>query len=212
MKTKLLIIVILIAFTSCTKKPGSLTGNVFWKYNDYVGNKPDAGSDVKLYSLTNKETNFKTTSDVSGNYKIEEITPGKYFLIVQSNNTTDSPQVLVSTILNNSSSLNFLFGFDEKKYSKEINEIKSLQEAYEQTLIDNDQKYGGLENKIEKYEAIEKDINTKCMFLIAKFPTEFTSKIGIASGYNEKSIDLNVIEISEGKTTNQNKDFGITYY
>jgi hypothetical protein len=30
---------------------GTLTGNAYWKYNNYVGNKPDAGAEVTLYSL-----------------------------------------------------------------------------------------------------------------------------------------------------------------
>jgi hypothetical protein len=212
MKKRLLIIAMLIiTLTSCTKKPGILTGNVFWKYNDYVGNKPDAGSEVKLYSMINKENKYETSTDVSGNFKIEEIIPGKYFLIIQSSNTTDSPKDHLDNLLIYSEDLKNLFGFDESKYKKEIDEINQLQNTYQDVLTESDaNKFGGLSNQMDKYEKIERDIKDKTLNLISKFPPEFKEKLNLYTGY-DKSFKFTTIEIKEGKTSNENIDFGTTY-
>jgi hypothetical protein len=212
MKKRLLIIAMLIiTLTSCTKKPGILTGNVFWKYNDYVGNKPDAGSEVKLYSMINKENKYETSTDVSGNFKIEEIIPGKYFLIIQSSNTTDSPKDHLDNLLIYSEDLKNLFGFDESKYKKEIDEINQLQNTYQDVLTESDaNKFGGLSNQMDKYEKIERDIKDKTLNLISKFPQEFKEKLNLYTGY-DKSFKFTTIEIKEGKTSNENVDFGTTY-
>ena len=212
MKKRLLIIVMLIiTLTSCSKKPGVLTGNVFWKYNDYVGNKPDAGSEVKLYSMTNKENKYETSTDVSGNFKIEGIIPGEYFLIIQSSNTTDSPKDHLDNLLIYSEDLKSIFGFDKSKFKREIDEINQLQTKYQDVLTENDAtKYGGLSKQIERYEKIERDVTEKSLNLISKFPTEFKEKINLYSGY-DKSFKFIPIEIKEGKTSHENVDFGITY-
>ena len=73
----------------CFGQTGILTGNVYWKYNDYVGNKGDAGAEVLLYSdsLSNPRT---ATCDLQGNYKIDGLQPGNYLLVIKSHNTTDN--------------------------------------------------------------------------------------------------------------------------
>jgi hypothetical protein len=82
------------ACSTFSKKPpemGSLKGNVFWKYNNYVGNKPDAGASIKLYSLLDTSYLETATCDVQGNYSIDSVPTGYYLLIVASSATTESP-------------------------------------------------------------------------------------------------------------------------
>lgn len=212
MRKLLLIVSIVLVLSSCTKKPGILTGNVYQKYNNYVGNKPDAGSEVKLYSKTNKETNYETTTDVSGNFKIEDIPPGKYFLIVQSENTTDSAEDHLDNLLIYSDDIKKVFGIDIKKYKKEIDEITKLKDEYQRLLTDTSggNSYEALTRQMDAYQKVESKIKENSLSLISKFPSEFKTKLGLLTGY-DNSFSFNNIEIKEAKTANQNVDFGITY-
>ena len=211
MKKKLLIIIVLIAsLTSCTKKPGSINGNVFWKYNDYVGNKPDAGSDVKLYSIANKDSKFETTTDVSGNFKIEEIPPGKYFLIVQSKNTTDSPVNHLHNLFIYSENIKSIFGLDLNKFKKEFEEINQIENKNDNVEVKFDPDNPNATSGIDDFEKNQNEINTKSLNIISKFPSEFKTKLGFYTGY-DKSFDFNIVEIREGKSCNENVDFGTTY-
>jgi hypothetical protein len=92
------------ACSSVSKKPvemGSLKGNVYWKYNNYVGNKPDAGSTIKLYSLYDTAYQETATCDVLGNYSIDSVPAGEYILIVASKTTNESPSdALTNTYVN----------------------------------------------------------------------------------------------------------------
>lgn len=211
-KILITIIVLIVTLTSCTKKPGVLTGNVYWKYNNYVGNKPDAGSEVKLYSKTNKETKYETTTDVSGNFKIEDIPPGKYFLIIQSQNTTDSPKDHLDNLLIYSDDIKNLLGLDLKKYKKEIDEITKLQDEYQKLLSDTSDRndYEEVSRQMDAYQKVENKIKENSINLISKFPEEIKTKLRLYTGY-DKSLSFNNIEIKEAKTANQNVDFGITY-
>jgi hypothetical protein len=208
-------ILFLISFTilSCTKKPGVITGNVYWKYNNYVGNKPDSGARIKLISFdkTQKDSIFETKADVSGNYSISEIPPGKYFLIIESENTTDSPTEHLENIKFWSKDLKELFGLDLQLYSKEIAEIKKVNQQYDDVLMDSNlDKYGGISKKIELYQTLEKSAIDKSEILIDKIPNKIRYKIGLLSGYS-KSLDFQIVQINEGKSKNIITDFGTTY-
>lgn len=211
MKKIILITFLLFSIVSCTKKPGSFTGNIYWKYNDYVGNKPDSGSKIKLYSETDKEIKYETTTDVLGNFKIEDVQPGRYFIVIQSNNTTDSPHEHLKNLLIYSEFLKDIFGFDSTKYDKEISEINKLEDKYLDVIGESNQnKYGGLSKQIEIYDKIDSEIKDKSQNLISKFPEQFKRKLGLYTSY-DKSFRFLSIEITEGKTINENIDFGTTY-
>lgn len=212
MRKKIFITILITTIISCSKKPGTLVGNVYWKYNDYVGNKPDAGCEVKLYSLTENKIDFKTTTDVSGNYKIDDIVPGKYFLIIKSKNTTDSPKDHLDNLLIYSQDLKKIFGLDINKFKTEIEEVNSLENKYREALIaSSDQKsYEGISKQMEVYHNLESQIMEKSADIISKFPAEFKTTVGLYTGY-DKSFSFKVIEIKEAKTTTENVDFGLTY-
>ena len=104
----------------------TITGDVFWEYNKFVGNRADVGSKVFLYSLDslNNKKVYDTNVDLNGYFKIEKIPPGNYSLIVYSENTTDCPfdHYFVLQRLEN-----IYTGFDfREKYKKEITDIDTI--------------------------------------------------------------------------------------
>jgi len=191
---------------------GSLAGVVYWKYNNYVGNKPDIGSEITLYSRDTIRDNLKyeTNVDALGNYKIEKVLPGRYLLIVQSKNSTDCPEKHLENLIRYSSEIKQLFGFDINSYKTQLDEINKIDSIHSVIVFDKDySKYGGLSQKIAKYTSIEKEKRDKAEKLIESLPNSFTSKIGIYTGYSY-ALDISLIWIEENKTENNNTDFGIT--
>ncbi len=191
---------------------GALTGNVYWKYNDYVGNKADAGAEITMYTIDTIRGNLKyeSSADVQGNYKFEKVLPGSYFIIVCSKNATDCPLSHLRNLEIYSSTIKQLFGFNLDNYKISLNEINKLDSIFEEILLDPDvNKYGGISSKIDKYSAIEKEMREKAENLIDTFPEEFKTKIKFFTGYSN-AYDFSIIRIEEGKTKNENTDFGIT--
>lgn len=85
-------------------KTGSISGNITYKYNDFVGNKPDTGAVVFLIAsnitslpcsiamgMTNEVKDYEgvyaTEVDGSGNYILNNIPIGDYHVILISKNT-----------------------------------------------------------------------------------------------------------------------------
>ena len=85
-------------------KTGSISGNVTYKYNNYVGNKPDTGTVVFLISkkvtslpdsmgygwtwyVDDYEGVYATEVDGSGNYILNDIPVGEYYIVLISENT-----------------------------------------------------------------------------------------------------------------------------
>jgi hypothetical protein len=192
---------------------GTLTGNAYWKYNNYVGNKADAGAEIILYSLDTirGNLNFEATADVQGNYKIEKILPGSYLLIVRSKNATDCPDSHFRNLRIYRDKIKQLFGFDIEKYKTQIDEINILDSLYFNSS-DNFPSNGSLSQmtaSIAKTEAISKQITEKIEKLFEAFPDDFKSKIKLYSGYSN-AYDFSIIRIEEDKTENIVTDFGIT--
>ena len=64
----------------------SIKGNAFYKYNDYVGNKAEAGSTVYLFYADNKKKYQETKCDLAGNFAFENLDTGSYLIAVLSGN------------------------------------------------------------------------------------------------------------------------------
>jgi hypothetical protein len=64
----------------------SIKGNVFYKYNDFVGNKADAGSTVYLFYSDNNKKYQETKCDLAGNFAFENLDTGNYLIAVLSEN------------------------------------------------------------------------------------------------------------------------------
>lgn len=192
---------------------GTLTGNVYWKYNNYVGDKADAGAKITLYSLDTIRGNltFEVTSDVHGNYKIEKILPGSYLLIVHSKNATDCPDEHLSNLRIFSDEIDQLFGFDIEKYKTQLEEIDDIDSLYSKSVYDfpSNGSLSQMTTSLDKTNRISKQKTEKIENLFEAFPDDFKFKIGIYTGYSN-ACDFSIIQIEENKTENIITDFGIT--
>lgn len=190
---------------------GTMTGNVFWKYNDFVGNRADTGAEVVIYSLNTirRGLKYEAKVDLQGKYKFDKVLSGNYFLIVRSKNTNDCPEKLIEKLEIYSSEIKNIFGFDLFKYKKQLDEISKLKKLYLDVLIDEDSsKYGGLSNQIIKYTNLENEVRDKSIKLIENLPEDFKDKINLYSSYGN-SYDFSIIEINEYNNTDEISDFGI---
>jgi hypothetical protein len=193
---------------------GRITGNVYWKYNNFVGNKPDAGSEASLYSLDTfrRDVSYKATCDVMGNFEINKILPGDYLLIVRSQNTTDSPDEHLDELLFYSDPLFKLFGYDISNENRDqIGEYGALDSLCHEALMAEDIEYGTFSKRYAEYQKLQKKKMELAEIIIGKFPIEFKSKIGLYSGYSKK-LKFHKVTVDEAKTSNEIIDFGITYY
>lgn len=199
--------------TSINGDYGSLTGNAYWKYNNYVGNKADAGSEITLYSLDKirGDLKFEVTTDVQGNYKIDKILPGNYLLIVRSENATDCPDSHLSNLRIYKEDIKQLFGFDIDKYKNQLKELDELDSIYLKSSDEfpSNGTFSQMTSNMDKTKAILKQRTEKIEKLFDSFPEEFKRKIKLYTGYSN-AFDFTTIQIEEGKTKNVITDFGIT--
>ena len=93
---------------------GSVTGLITYQYNKFIGTKPDVGADVLLIRKDRKPRDiddrmgllisaeaddwyaYSTSADGSGNYYLNNIPEGEYYLIIVSSNNTCSPSIAAS--------------------------------------------------------------------------------------------------------------------
>jgi hypothetical protein len=192
---------------------GVLTGNAFWKFNNYVGNKPDAGSTIALYALDSIRGNmkFESTADVQGNYRIERVFPGNYLLVVRSKNATDCPDIHLSNIISYNSQLKYLFGFDIESFRSNLNEIESLDSLHNKISLEFpiNGSYSQMMSNISKTERIAKERDGKIKKLFELFPDDYKNNLGLYTEYS-KALDFTSVRIEEGETKTVVTDFGIT--
>lgn len=117
-RMKKIILMLLICCPIICIAQGSIQGNVFWKYNDYVGNKPDAGSEVYLFSKDTSASPAETQCDVMGNFKFGNVNPGQYAVIIISRNTNDNGDYNFIFFDTYNKESKYFFGFDIKQYSQ----------------------------------------------------------------------------------------------
>lgn len=184
---------------------GNLEGNAFWKYNDYVGNKPDAGAHVSLINLDslNNRLTFNTEADINGDFQINDIPPGCYLLAVQSNNVTENRVSIFDLFKSYYFELNKAYGFglcDSLQVIKEVDQVDSL--------IDVERKNGNYFSKnIDKLEEFKiQKINKYFEFLM----DNKYFNLNLYSTFPNK-IRLKMIWIDSKNTDKEIIDFGVTY-
>ncbi|MXN91792.1 hypothetical protein GR160_11200 [Flavobacterium sp. Sd200] len=212
MKKLVLLFAATAFFTACKKDPGSTSGNVYYKYNDYVGNKPDAGAEIKLYNLNKgaEPATYEATTDVQGNYKIENIVPGDYLLFTVSKATTASNAEILDQFVANSKDLKELFGGDIESLSKDADELKSLEENKAQAYAKAMSDFTVGDKYINEYGKYLKESTAKQDAIGKKLPAKLKLFYSAAVGYDQK-IEIKRINVEEAKNVQTNTDFGITY-
>lgn len=129
---------------------GNMKGVITWQYNEFIGTKPDTGADIVLIS-ENKNKNFDNSAftitlkqhpngkngiytaeaDGYGNYELDSVPVGQYYLLIKSNKTRSNMTIDANT----ASILQGLFSADDweklqttlkiNKYILKTVEIKS---------------------------------------------------------------------------------------
>lgn len=194
---------------STTKKQvelGSLKGNVYWKYNDYVGNKPDAGSTITLYSLFDTSYSETVTCDVSGNYSIDSIPAGDYFLVVASKATNERPTDALEIVYMYSSLLKTIARDSFQGLKKAWDSLNSLNKASEE-VISNSSTY----EKLLKQREIRDSMNHIANRWFEARSSEALSRIGKIISSTPK-VRYEMIIIKPRRVETVVTDFGITYY
>lgn len=184
---------------------GSYRGNVFWQYNKYVGNKPDAGATVRLYGLSDTSKFYFAKTDVRGDFSFDSIPEGSYFSIVESKNTTGSPRDFYNEIKFNAKTLGQLTGYDIEKLISQKQSIISNLDSLKSKALDTK----GLPG-LRLYDKYRDSINSVCKSLIEQIPDSVRWKISILTPYSSK-VNYDLIVISPNKTESKVIDFGITY-
>ena len=190
-----------------------MTGNVYWKYNNYVGNKPDAGSKVYLYPNKKGTKALEATADVQGNFKFDKVETGEYLLIVVSENTTNSPEVHVKELQNSSYYLKDYFDFDFSSVLPDKQREVKLRDSiiWDMRTKNNDDNSGNKFLKqldiIRKKEDTLKEVAAE---IINALPIDLTMKFGILTSYGNK-FEIKRVTIEKDKVTTEVIDFGITY-
>lgn len=123
--------------TNSERGNGSIKGVITWQYNNFVGTKPDNGANIVLISK-NKDKNsdnvaftltlkqnpngkneiYTAEADGYGNYEMDDVPVGQYYLLIKSNKTNSN-----MTIDDNTASI--LQGlFSENDWNKLQNTLK----------------------------------------------------------------------------------------
>lgn len=203
MKKNLLFIIITVLFASCNGV-GSLEGNVYWKYNNYVGNKPDAGSSAFLYSLQQDSNPLEETADLEGNFKFDKVSSGDYLLIVKSKNTTSSFYDMLKELLNNSSDLKKIFNVDIYSLDKEkVRNFLYKDSLYIETLVHSNDNSLSQQNLQKQEDFLDYTAG------------EILKKIPIGNKLADlisRKIKIKNVAIKKDRNDKEVIDFGITYY
>ncbi|MBS1928201.1 MAG: hypothetical protein JST95_06385 [Bacteroidetes bacterium] len=205
---------LLILLASCGHGVGSLSGNVFWKYNNYVGNKPDAGSSIHLYPYEKKSKPLEATADVQGNFRFDKVSSGDYLLIVVSENTTASPDDIYRELFYSSRYLKDVFDFDFSTVKPDKQKEFQLQDSLNRNSLTNESvdfsnstSSDKLLKDIEDRQKKEKQLRDIAQEIIKAIPSDVSSKLGILIN----KVKLRRVTIEKDKTTTEVIDFGITY-
>jgi hypothetical protein len=199
---KLLLFLLFIS-SACLGQSGKISGNVFWKYNDYVGNKPDAGSEITALKLNNPNIKYSATADVSGNYIIPTMDTGNYIVVIKSASTHADPNTSYQKLLiysKNFISLNNSFSADFESALKDS--IRMKQQEYESYR-------DGKKVKQRKLEGLSDELQ-KMIFRYYRKMLYSLAPLSIYSAF--QNIDYKYVTVKPGDEQRLVTDFGTTYF
>jgi hypothetical protein len=205
---------ILFFLVSCKPKYGSLTGNVYWKYNNYVGNKPDEGSTVYLFSADTSKAVLQTTCDVQGNFKFDKIVTGKYMAVIESKNTNTSASDQLYEMYTIDNYKYFDLSFDKIDSTLFNNAMDNYYEVQKKEL--SAPAYYSYKEKLNYYDSLEltkSKANNLADSLFKKIPKDnrLMTQIYLLGSFAKKK-KFKEIDIKENESENIVIDFGLTYY
>lgn len=193
---------ILILPLTLLSQTGNLSGSVFYKYNDYVGPRPDAGASVKLFPANSPDSKKETLVGLDGSFQFSKLDTGKYLLLVKSKETNESPSMGVTRLIVYGNLLQKYFDFNPRSTNPAL-----------QTAIElKDQEYTDyLFSKNPKQKKLA-DIKEELIELSFRFFNEIPVEGLIRAGISlpTEKVDIREVAISE-KEQKIIIDFGLTY-
>lgn len=201
-----------------TAQTGTLSGNVFYKYNQLIGDKGDAGSFV--YVIKNKTVKYDATCDVGGNFKIDNIDTGYYDIVVISKATNNDPE---GSLMDFTTMAAFLKLKVDNQLEDSIRNTKRLYDSLNNPLLKM-KTYTGKPKEIKKAEDYNKTIDDLKSATYSKYVKQLNQYYDYTDNNNEmlnkivfipfpvqKKIYTTFIKIENGKTKNIVVDFGVSY-
>jgi len=180
----------------------SISGNVFYKYNEFVGSRPDAGASIILLKQDDVRFSEETIADVDGNYKFDGLLEGRYLAIVKSKNTNVSEQM----------------GFTRLDIYKDIiayyiPEFPSLFSGplYDSVMIAKNElkEYvSSKKYKTKKYYEMDLTLTKTIYRFFSKIPIAIHNRLGLIMPTHKLVFEVVTLNESDKKIVT---DFGITY-
>jgi hypothetical protein len=203
-------LIFILIYSCSTKKPieyGSLTGNIYWKYNNFVGNKPDAGSDIKVFSLKDSTLTYKAVADVRGDYRIDSIPTGYYLVSIESENTKTDGIECFENLDRHKRDLDTVFKTNiSQLLNRHAEKINNFVQLARKGLLDNN---GG--KALDLYSRYNDSARHYADIVIDSLPKKFLQEF-IIIGTGGSKLNFKTVNIQKGKTENIVTDFGITYF
>jgi hypothetical protein len=201
---------------------GNITGNVFYKYNDFVGNRADAGSNIYVINKNNRIL-YHDKTGLDGNFKIENVDTGYVTVMIVSKNTNTNPEDFIENFSTIKYYLTINYNkqlFDSiiivKKAFDSLNSIKELDFDGILKMPKKERKNAEISNEIIKsnkknaYSLYLEKVNS---FLADAYKkNDLMLYTGFIGTYNLPKIDFSFIKIESNKTQNIVADFQTTYF
>jgi len=200
-----LMLITLIGLQSCEEPVGKIDGSVYWKYNDCVGNKPDAGSKVKLFSYDEPSLVYNSSVDINGEFRIDNVNVGKYLMVVESENTNTSESDMVQELFFYINDLDKIFG---TKLNKELKTDFELYNKIDEEIINLMTSNDTYDFKLIKKK--EEELNDISTTILTKIRRNIFIDINLSPLLTK--IKLRNVRIEDGKVTSEQFDLGITYF
>ena len=123
-----ILLIVVLTTSACnlfTPKQSKLTGNVYFKQNEFIGFKADVGSKIFLYPADSTSLIYFATADLLGNYEINKIKPGTYLMVITSNNSNECDYMALSNFALYENYYKKYFKFNLEPYHKTMLNINS---------------------------------------------------------------------------------------
>jgi hypothetical protein len=193
----------------CFGQTGTISGNAFWKYNDFVGNKPDAGASVYVYPEDTASKQLQTQCDVQGNFRFEHVKPGKYLVVIQSLNTTTNGFYNYNQV--RFSPTKKYLGFDLKELNMPLYDSVDIYFKNYDSLSKTKMSAFAINKwmrNVEKHKVIYENSIQRLMALIPMNMKTVDLMLQISV---TKKVYLKELQVNPDETITVIADFGITY-
>lgn len=209
---KLLFFFFLIPLASSSQSKGSLAGNVFMIFNSSK-TVPDAGAHVWLYNLAYsyidsdgmvlRDSIREATCDVMGNYKVNNLVPGRYFVIIGSKVAMTDPVYIYNGLRYYPSQIKSFTGYDIEEMQRPLlDEIDSAIAESHRMIV---------QNKYKKYDKQNAIVANKIDNLIKNIPDKVKLLLDVFAAASP-SHDFDIVTINAGEETNKVVKFEVSYH